>query len=387
MEDKTKDLEKDLEAMAAERAEMEARRAKIAEIAKQHNLEREALDFDGTVEEFQELALKLVAKRAQQVVKPVSVKETEFTESDAKDFVLARALTNPTKYERELLEEAREKAFLATGQQARGTFVPYAVMRAVNTTTNASLHHEESLPVADPIAERLVAREIGANVISGLNGEYKLPVILNDGAANAPGEGGAAADGTPTSAARTLKPVRVASQFVMSRETMHQTSPSAQASLENSILRAVAEKADSEILGNIVTAATAGAALGTAGVITYDEWVAYKNAARGSIVVVGDKDVSTALEVCRIDTGSGAMLMSGDRIVGGYSFFRSDLMPTKIMLLADPSECYVGLWGDGIDLIVDEYTRAGTGEVVVTASTFIDSAVAHPAYLIKVDFN
>jgi len=237
------DEKKEIENMEDKMKEMEDRRAKIAEIAKEFGMERQALDFEGTVEEFQALALREMARKAQAQV-----------------------------------------------------FVPYAVLRAV-TTTNNSLQHVENLEVADPIAERLVASEIRANVLSGLNGEYKLPVVVSDGAANAPGEGVAAADGTRT-----------------------------------------------------------------AGVITYDEWVSYKNAARGQIVVIGDKDVSTALEVTRVDTGSGAMLMSGDRIIGGYQFYRSDLMPAKIMLLADPSEIYVGFWGEGVDLIVDQYTRANTGE-------------------------
>jgi hypothetical protein len=42
----------------------------------------------------------------------------------------------------------------------------------------------------------------------------------------------------------------------------------------------------------------------------------------------------------------------------------------------------IGMWS-GVDLVVDEYTRAARGDVVITAMMDVDIAVRHPESFVE----
>ncbi len=86
-------------------------------------------------------------------------------------------------------------------------------------------------------------------------------------------------------------------------------------------------------------------------------------------------------------TGSGADLQG---VVNGYRSFVTNQLPKNLgagtnehaLLFGDFSQAILGLW-DGVEVIVDPYTRAKFGEYVVVARQLYDIAVRQPKGFVK----
>ena len=118
--------------------------------------------------------------------------------------------------------------------------------------------------------------------------------------------------------------------------------------------------------------------------VALETLVAANNADKGRMGYITNSKVRGSLKTERKDTGSGIMTWGtavGDNILNGRSAYVSNNMPDDLtkgagtdlsaMIYGNWNDCLVGNWA-GMNMIVDPYTKAIEGQVVLVANTFWD---------------
>jgi hypothetical protein len=88
-----------------------------------------------------------------------------------------------------------------------------------------------------------------------------------------------------------------------------------------------------------------------------------------------------------VSTNTGIFLLNTDAATGearlyGRRCLLSNLVTTKMLVLGDFRHLLIGLWS-GVDIIVDPYTRASYGDVVLTGLQDVDIAVRQASAFCK----
>ena len=66
-----------------------------------------------------------------------------------------------------------------------------------------------------------------------------------------------------------------------------------------------------------------------------------------------------------------------DDQINGYAAWSTNQITDNKVIFGNFADLLIGSW-QGVDLVVDPYTRAGTGEIVITITQPLDVAVRHP---------
>ena len=224
----------------------------------------------------------------------------------------------------------------------------------------------------------------GAQVYSNLVGDVDIPIMGRETVTFA-GEldmvSGAPASFTSVS----LKPQRVTCTVPVSKTWLRQNSPAVEAQLKNSIIDAINEKVEREILGDsaahfdglMVSADTVAASA-----ITYEDIVDMETEIEGNnmtTVFICDAKAKGALKLIPRQTGSTIAVWNEGQI---------DDMPTYVtnaiksadgvngnIVAVDASQVVIGYWGDVLDIVVDPYSRSRENIVNIVVTTYVDAAV------------
>ena len=130
-----------------------------------------------------------------------------------------------------------------------------ATIQATVTDHGEEAVAEDKLNILEPLRNRLVLTQAGATYMTGLVGNVSIPTYSGTNVAWK-GEVAAASDGAGTFDEVELSPKRLTAYLDISKQFLIQDSVSAEAMLKNDIVRALAEKLESTILGNEAGSAT-----------------------------------------------------------------------------------------------------------------------------------
>ena len=100
--------------------------------------------------------------------------------------------------------------------------------------------------------------------------------------------------------------------------------------------------------------------------------------------------VNGALKVTEMATGTARFLLSNEapKTLNGYPFDWTNLVPSNLtkgtaatkcsaLIFGNFQDLYIGQWG-GVDIVVDPYTGADTGEVKIVLNAWNDVKVVEP---------
>ena len=205
----------------------------------------------------------------------------------------------------------------------------------------------------------------------------------------------------------TMTPHRSSISVATTKDLLRQTSLDVEADLLSKITDAHAdllEKAaingsgsNGEPTGILNTSGIGSVAMGTnGGAIDWKHIVALetednsKNANRGRMAYLSNAKVNGALKVTEMATGTARFLLSNEapKTLNGYPFDWTNLVPSTLTKGTAASKCsalifgnfqdlYIGQWG-GIDIVVDPYTGARNGEIIITLNAWNDVKVVEP---------
>jgi HK97 family phage major capsid protein len=310
------------------------------------------------------------------------------------------------------VDEMGAKEYERLGLEQRGHVIPSAYLRAAsgqNYTTAAdggNLTEEGERRYLDILKDKLVVARLGATVLTDLVGTF---TAISSSAIQASWEG----EATKTDIKKTsytkmsMTPHRSAVSVAITKDLLRQTSYDVEKDLLDKITSAHAnllEKAaisgtgsGNQPTGILKTTGIGSVAMGANGgaidwkhIVELETEVNSKNANRGSLAYLSNAKVNGVLKVTEMATGTARFLLSNEapKILNGYPFDWTNLVPDNLTKGTADSKCsalifgnfqdlYIGQWG-GIDIVVDPYTGARTGEVNTTLNAWNDVKVVEP---------
>lgn len=284
-------------------------------------------------------------------------------------------------------------------------FQKRATLSAETTTTGGHTVQTSVGDLVPYLTPDLVAANMGATILNGLQGNITLPT--NDAISSATWEGevDANAESEPTFASISLAPERLGLYSLLSKQLVVQSElPSVEAMLRRDIEFAIAKGLDAAALNgsgssnqptgilntssvNDITIATNGGVLTRSLLVQFETETATDNALNGALGWVTTPGVKGFLKTVKADAGSGIFLMNGDNNeLLGYPLMATTQMPSTLTkgtgtalhaaIFGNWNELIIAQWG-GLDLVVDPYTAAKNAQITLIINGWYDIAVKH----------
>lgn len=323
---------------------------------------------------------------------------------EIKRFNLMRAinaLANPTDRAAQRAAafefECSEAAQRAFGQSAQGILVPAEVLRNwnkrdLNTSDDAGLVGQNFRPDAfvDVLRNASSVMQAGATMLTGLQGNVKIPKKSSASSGGWFAEGSAASESEMGITSITMAPKTVGAFTDVTRNLMMQGSPDVESLIRNDLAQALALAID---LGALAGTGSNGQPTGiraTSGINTKDfaatnptfaeivgmeTEVATDNALLGNLAYIMNAAMAGALKTTTKDSGSGQFVLQ-DGQINGYRAIVSNQAAAGDAYFGNFSDLLIGMWG-GLDILVDPYTASTTGTVRIVAMQSVDVAVRH----------
>lgn len=315
------------------------------------------------------------------------------------------------------VKEARE-----LGQDILGIAIPSRLLSKRDNSVTAGSQPEDGsavvakdvrddLSMLDMLRNELVTVKLGASYLNDLRGNVAFTRLTERPVATWKSEIGALDKSNVKFSADELSPKRLGTYTVHSLQFLRQTSPQIEQRIRGEIAYAIAEGVDiaaisgtgadnqpTGILNHTGVASLNSASLGAAGLGTNGgaldrgnliklRTALLKRNIRGrQLKFLMNAATQGTLANTIIATGSDKFIMENQDLLG-YPVVMSNMVPSNIdkgtgedlsaLVFGDWSELYIAQWG-GIDLLVDQYTMAGTGQIKIVAQGFFNVLVHRP---------
>jgi HK97 family phage major capsid protein/HK97 family phage prohead protease len=400
----------DVEVIRSKAAEAERSRiATITALGEKHGLQelaRELIDGGRSVDEARAAVLEKIDTRSSKVEHRIADEKANdlgLTDKETREFSFIRAfnaLANPgdkkaweaASFEREVSEAASKKY----GKPANGIMVPNEVLRrdlTVGTpTAGGNLVATELLAGSfiELLRNRMALMQAGITMLSGLQGNISIPRQTAAATAYWVGEGSAPTESQQSIDQVNMSPKTVGAFVDYSRRLLLQSSVDVEAMIRRDLASVIALELDragiygtgssNQPLGLTGTSGIGAQTLTSYG--TFAEYigmetdVASANADAGSLRYIINAAARGALKSTAL-IGTEARFVYEDDEINGYPVIVSNQLASNDALFGDFSQFVMGMWS-GLDLTVDPYAGATSGNVRIIALQDVDFAVKQP---------
>lgn len=357
------------------------------------NTEERNAELDALKNEMEGMKRSITDLQAGQDAVSKKVSSLKVREEEKKSFSLLRAIrevANGGKLSEDIeaITRAGREEMLNSGLSTVGQIV--VPQQRADVTVTAE--HDDTIGIDvfstfAPIREGLVAARAGARVYTGLVGDARIPVLGGGNVAWAT-EVASAADPSYTFTSVNLTPKRLTAQFKLSKQMVAQDNARIEETLLADIRKAVITKLNATMFG--VAAASGGAPKGigngqAAAVAT--DWAKLTSLVEAAVerAAVGEEfayivspEACAAIRAMTYNKSTRLIYEAGN--VDGTPLFKSIGVAANQGYYGDWSNLVIGQWG-ALDLTVDPYTAAGTGELVITINSYFDYGVARAGSL------
>lgn len=328
--------------------------------------------------------------------------EGRYTREQIRDeFSLGTLLRGePDSFTREIAESPHSMS-----RSSGGSFVPFSALCPRRRDTQATIFAQGGAFVPtdlhDPAIELLrnhcVAVPLGAKVISGLKGNFAIPQIMTGPTVQSLTEiAGATASNIVTNQ-QALAPCRVTTQINVSTQLLKQTGGAFEDVLRQEIAAQIGVNLDQQLLfgtgsqsqiqGLTATSGVSsmiwGGPASWSGIVANETALANANADFTSRLGWAISPSTRARWRSIPKSGGGAtvitlFLLDDAQTVAGYPALASNqLSGQNQSILADWSQLWILIWGDGLDFVINPYTQAPSGKTVITAHLWANLLVRH----------
>ena len=407
------------DARKAERDRQNTIRSLAERFPEVKELAEKALASETSVADFRAEAIEAIGRR-NQPTHTANSSEFEYSKNEARDigqFKLLEyvRLQNDPRAKLEGIyaeadQEARREA-KENGVEIRGMGIPASFLnfgRRDATVTGGTGGSQGGVNVATEIGNvidvfnsKLVVRDAGATVLSGLVGNIQLPKPAKGSDPTEKSENGSADEYDATWGTVNMQPRRLPVYTDISKQLLKQTSTDVEGWLRNQIGTQIAIRMDkkafngsgsaSEPLG-LVNVSGVGSVT-TSGTMTWPKVAEFvytnvdtSDALEGSLTWVTTPRCKGELMTTVKESGQASYLMENG-MMGGYRVLSSTAVPTSYLIFGNWMDCVVGQWG-GLDVTSDPYTLATTGLIRLTFDTFYDVAFTRAqSFAMATDFS
>jgi len=382
------------EARAAERTRVRELAA-IGSKFNQDSLAQKAIEDGTSVDSFRAMVLEKIGQ-----AKPVDTKAADIGMSDneIKEYSFSRALTAAITgdWSKAGLErEASNQVAKMLGKDSRGFYVPHQVLQRDLTTTAGAAIIDTTTGGAsfiEILRNKLVIAKLGGQVLSGLSGNVAIPKQTGSATAYWIDEGAATTASDLALGLIELKPKTVSAKSGYTRQMLLQGNPDIERLVMNDLATNIALAIDKAAIsgtgangqplgvlnttgiGAVDCSAEAGG-LNWGNVVKFETLTAESNADVSNMHYVAGAGVAGKLKTTQKESGTGRYLLENNE-VNGYGFARTNQVGADTMLFGDFSQLITGLWG-GLDIMIDPYTNADSGGIVIRAFQSVDVGVRY----------
>jgi HK97 family phage major capsid protein len=309
------------------------------------------------------------------------------TEKEQKEYSLSRAIYNLSRGNRSGFEFEVSQEIEKKSGETNGLWVPTS-MKAQRALSIGSATEAGALTFTAPgefvdyLRNRAVVAGLGASVMS-LPGKIALPRATSDNTANWVAEDGANVTAVSQSFDQiTLSPKKMIAQTAYSLEALRVANFDIEMLTRTNMYNAFATAFDKAALqgsGNAptglinLTGLQSGSHTPTASVLTYADAVELiklvqeSNADYGSLNFIMTPAIWASGKTT-IKSGSTAnFIISDDNTLAGYGLAISNNLTAGVLGFGNWNELILAEFG-AIEIVVDPYTNAGSGKVVLTAA-------------------
>ena len=345
---------------------------------------------------------------AEIATKTTKVENTMKEDKEVRGYSLFKAINglmngNLDGLEKELHDEAVEEA-RAAGRTISGLGIPSRLLesRADVTQTASAIAPTVVMGYQDALREASVFNRVGANILTGLSADTRLPITGKQTVAWE-GEIAASPEQGVNFGKLDLTPIRLSSNVAISKQLLMQNGMGAQQAIVADLGRAAGAKIDAAMFAAANVGSAPGAIADTAGVgvITengysanasiFDDFclaeseLAVGEGLSGNLAYVANpklmKDLKRSAQVAAVTVGSQGNL------VNGYPTYytvgcTSSGSASADFLFGDFSKLFIGMFG-GLDITIDPYTLAANAEVRLIVNQYIDWGVTQPGAFVK----
>lgn len=389
--------EKSITELRDEKAQLITRGKEITEKAKteKRQLEQKESEELGNIQiRLSEINLEVEER------KEINTQGGEPHDKPTKRFSLLRAINESIegRYSDDTLAVIeRGKAQMAGMESTGKLLIPVGSRAAVvaGTPAQGGLTIDTDLfDIMTPLQAALVLAKAGANIVTGLTNNVRIPKYSGTKAFWA-GETAKAQDGTGTFTDQGFSPKRMAAVTLISKQMLVQDSLGVEIMLRNQIVQAIAAKLEATIFGADATSAlkpdgfftvlpAAGGAIDWAKVVGLETSVDVANALNGNLAYITHPAISGKLKTKVKDaSGAGGFLINDNgTTLNGHKLLTTTNVASGLQTGKDEygaifgnwADYFVGQWG-ALDLTVDPYTMADEGQVKLTINAFFDAGV------------
>lgn len=256
------------------------------------------------------------------------------------------------------------------------------------TITVASEHEDiietEFTNILEPLRAKNVLVEAGAKYLTNLVGDVQVPIMSATNVGWA-GEVADAASGDPTFSHVTLQPKRLTAYIDLSKQFIAQDSLAAEQLIREDLVKAINSKLEATILGDesgtttqpqgMFDAISATSVSGYSDICNKEAEIEDANI-NGTCVYVMSNKAKAALRAMPKSTKSTQLVFENGEVDGTKAINTSHVADKKY-LYGDFSNLAIGQWG-AIDLTVDPYTLARSGQIRLVVNAYFDAKILRP---------
>lgn len=274
------------------------------------------------------------------------------------------------------------KELQRSGIAPKGLVIPAAVFTRTASGQNAGTSADGGNLVitdqhyVDEVSERLTVFKMGATVLTDLVGNVDLPSVggvtftfVNEGVSTSSTK-------KATVAKATLSPRGIRGHMAVTRDLLAQSSMNVEQILKDRIVAAEAACIDAAALAAIVSAASsAGTSFSFANLVAMETAINAANANRGKMGYILPAADWGLAKVTAKASGFPAMILEPGDIINGYKADFSNQFAANTPVFGNFEDLFIGRWG-GVEILVDPFTMADTGEIKLQLFSYADVKVA-----------
>ena len=298
-----------------------------------------------------------------------------------RDVANNRSMDEVTKAVANLGAEEMRKSGLSFGGQIQ-------LPLESRTITVASEHEDvietEFTNILEPLRAKNVLVEAGAKYLTNLVGDVQVPVM---GATNVgwAGEVADAQSGDPSFNHITLQPKRLTAYIDLSKQFVAQDSLAAEQLIREDLVKAINNKLEATILGagsgsttepqGMFDAISATSVSGYSDIVDKEADIEDANV-NGNCVYIMSNKAKAALRAMPKSSKSTQLVFENGEVDGTKALNTSHVADKKY-IYGDFSNLAIGQWG-AIDLTVDPYTLARSGQIRLVINAYFDAKILRP---------
>lgn len=296
-----------------------------------------------------------------------------------RDVANNRSLDAMTKAVSEAGAEEMRKSGLSFGGQIQ---LPLESRTITVADTHDDLVETDFTNILEPLRAKNVLVEAGAKYLNNLVGDVQVPVMTASNVGWA-GEIAEAADGAGTFDHVTLSPKRLTAYIDLSKQFLAQDSLAAEELIRRDLVNAINNKLEATILsdGNgvpttpdgIFSVVTPSATVnGFSDLCDLEASLDDANVNGNKVYLVSNKAKAALRAMPKSSKVVSLVYEAGE--IDGTKAINTSHISDKSIIYGDFSNLAIGQWGS-IDLTIDPYTKAASGQVRIVVNCYFDAKV------------